>query len=289
MTEIQPIEWGIRYFEDRPVLTATLDGVLYFEGNSFCRITEHKNAADAITKHVAPLQRKKFDVSAAHSTLAKSDGGATWENVGPNPLRWFITREGANRLVLDSTVPGAVRIKQWLADEVMPSIEDHGGYIAPGVALPAMPDFSSLDAQALAYLGHVGQALALTSQQLIETQAENAKLRVKAQRYDDWINGKGCYLIGTVAKMLGLGPKAVWDFLYEEKILISKGARRREPYAGKPSTSWFEVKPRDLESTNGHATNTTYITPYGAEQLRLLLITRGLLPPQQLALIGGAS
>jgi DNA-damage-inducible protein D len=118
---------------------------------------------------------------------------------------------------------------------------------------------------------------------------ENAKLQVKAAAYDDWINGKGCYLIGTVAKMLGLGPKAVWDFLYEEKVLISSGARRREPYAGKTSTSWFEVKPRDPESTNGHATSTTYITPYGAEQLRLLLIRRGLLPPQQLALIGGAS
>jgi len=119
--------------------------------------------------------------------------------------------------------------------------------------------------------------------------AENAKLQVKAAAYDDWINGKGCYLIGTVAKMLGLGPKTVWDFLYTEKILISSGARRREPYSGKASTSWFEVKPRDPESTNGHATSTTYITPYGAEQLRLLLIKRGLLPPQQLALIGGAS
>lgn len=118
--------------------------------------------------------------------------------------------------------------------------------------------------------------------------AENAKLQVKAAAYDDWINGKGCYLIGTVAKMLGLGPKTVWDFLYDEKILIAFGARRREPYAGKKTTSWFEVKPRDPESTNGHATSTTYLTPYGAEQLRLLLIKRGLLPPQQLALIGGA-
>ena len=119
--------------------------------------------------------------------------------------------------------------------------------------------------------------------------SENAKLQVKAAAFDDWINGKGCYLIGTVAKMLGLGPKLVWDFLYDEKILIASGSRRREPYASKPSTAWFEVKPRDLDKTNGHATNTTYMSPYGAEQLRLLLIKRGILPPQQLALIGGAS
>jgi DNA-damage-inducible protein D len=138
----------------------------------------------------------------------------------------------------------------------------------------------------------LAQALRLAAdqaEQIEELEAANKKLTVKAAAYDDWINGKGCYLIGTVAKMLGLGPKAVWDFLYTEKVLISAGARRREPYAGKPSTSWFEVKPRDPESTNGHATSTTYITPYGAEQLRLLLIKRGLLPPQQLALIGGVS
>jgi DNA-damage-inducible protein D len=138
----------------------------------------------------------------------------------------------------------------------------------------------------------LAQALRLAAdqaEQIEELEAANQKLTVKAAAYDDWINGKGCYLIGTVAKMLGLGPKTVWDFLYDEKVLIAKGARRREPYAGKPSTPWFEVKPRDPEKTNGHATNTTYITPYGAEQLRLLLIRRGLLPPQQLALIDGAS
>lgn len=138
----------------------------------------------------------------------------------------------------------------------------------------------------------LAQALRLAADQadkIDELEAVNKKLTVKAAAFDDWINGKGCYLIGTVAKMIGLGPKTVWDFLYEEKVLISSGARRREPYAGKASTSWFEVKPRDVESTNGHATSTTYITPYGAEQLRLLLIKRGLLPPQQLALIGGAS
>ncbi len=283
------IAWGVREYDGQQVLTATVDGTLHYEAAGFCRITEHRNVPDAIASHVANGQKIKLDISAAHSTIGTTDSGATWENVGPNPFRWFITREGANRLVLDSRVPGAQRIKHWLADDVMPSIEDKGSYEGPGASLPAMPDFSTLDPAALAYLGQVGQALSRTSERLLAVQVENAKLQVKAQAFDDWINGKGCYLIGTVAKMLHLGPKAVWDFLYDEKILINspKSKRHREPYSGKPSTTWFEVKPVDPEKANGHAAKTTYLSPYGAEQLRLLLIKRGHLPPQQLALLGG--
>lgn len=120
--------------------------------------------------------------------------------------------------------------------------------------------------------------------------AENAKLKVKADQYDEWLNGKGCYLIGSVAKMLGIGPKTLWDFLYAEGILINRpGTRRhREPYSRKDTEGWFELKPVPPERANGHATKTALLTPYGAEQLRLRLIKRGLLPPQQLALIGGA-
>lgn len=122
-----------------------------------------------------------------------------------------------------------------------------------------------------------------------ELESENAKLRVKADQFDDWLNGKGCYLIGTVAKMLGLRPNALFDFLYAEKILIrSPGNKRhREPYSRPDTAGWFDIKAVPPERANGHATRTTYLTPYGAEQVRLRLIKRGLLPHEQLALISG--
>lgn len=121
--------------------------------------------------------------------------------------------------------------------------------------------------------------------------AENAKLRVKAEAFDLWINGKGCYLVGTVAKMLDLGPTVLWKFLYEEKILIrAPGTKRhREPYSRPDTKGWFDVDPVAPERANGHATSTTVVTPYGAEQIRLRLIKRGVLPPQQLALIDGSA
>lgn len=120
---------------------------------------------------------------------------------------------------------------------------------------------------------------------------ENAKLKIKADAFDLWINGKGVYLVGTVAKMRGinLGPKTLWDFLYAEKLLIkAPGTKRhREPYARPDTENWFDVNPVPPERTNGHATSTTCITAYGAEQIRLLLIKRGIIPSEQLALISG--
>lgn len=130
---------------------------------------------------------------------------------------------------------------------------------------------------------------AIQAEEIDRLQLRNQQLTVKAEAFDEWINGKGCYLVGTVAKMLKVGPKALWDFLYDEKILIKspKSKRHREPYAGKPSETWFEVKPVDPKNANGHATKTTFVLPFGAEQIRLLLIRRGLLPSEQLALING--
>lgn len=117
---------------------------------------------------------------------------------------------------------------------------------------------------------------------------ENAKLKAKADAFDEWINGKGCYLIGSVAKMRGLGPNTLWEFLYAERIIIrAPGSKRhREPYSRKDTVGWFEVKPVPPDRANGHAARTTYVTPYGAERIRLLLIRRGVLH-EQLTVIGG--
>src|SRR5574341_708429 len=151
------VEWGVREYDGVLVLTATVDGVFHYEAAGICRITEHRNVPDAIAYHVAPEQKVKLNISAAHATIGHGYSGATWENVGPNPYRWFITREGANRLVLDSRVPGAQRIKRWLADDVMPSIEDTGAYIPQQAPSLDIRDIASLKQLHEAF----GQALAL--------------------------------------------------------------------------------------------------------------------------------
>lgn len=293
MNELESVVWGLRYFEGKPVLTATVGGVLHYEAASFCRITEHKNATDAVMTHVAEHQRRKLNVSAAQSTIAASAGGATWANVGPNPFRWFITREGANRLVLDSVVPGAVRIKQWLADEVWPAIEETGSYVAPGASLPLLPDFSALGGEALEFLGKLGQALTATSQALAIEQARNADqakelevARPKAEFVDTFVHVNDTTVFRKFAEQINHPEQALRKYLMARKVIYRtivgyRGKKRTPEYeyhAYADYKTWFHSKdqPEAPRLPGGRMRTTLYVTALGKVKIADLLKRRPL-------------
>lgn len=193
---------------------------------------------------------------------------------GPQEMK-VLFEDGIWELIFLSRRPEAKAIKKRVK-AILRQIRETGSYSATPVELDEL---------------EVAERYVASLRRNKELAAENAKLRVKAAQFDDWLNGKGCYLIGTVAKMLGVKPKAMWDFLYAEKVLINRpgNKRHREPYSRPDTEDWFEIKGVPPERANGHATRTTYLTPYGAEQVRLRLIKRGLLPHEQLALIEGTA
>lgn len=125
------IEWGMREFNGTAILTATIDGVLHYEAAGLTQLTGHTNATKAVRDLVAPEHIERLDITPAQTALTSVSVGRPAVTPGPNPYRLFVTREGANRLVLDSRLPGARRLKAWLADEVLPALEDTGAYIAP--------------------------------------------------------------------------------------------------------------------------------------------------------------
>ena len=253
-------------FQGQPVRTVTLDGQPWFVAKDVCTVLGIANPSDAVRS----LDDDEFRLVSA--ALVSTEGR-------PQDTFNLVNEPGLYSLILRSRKPEAKAFKRWVTHEVLPAIRQTGGYaVEPQFEVPrTLPD--ALRAYAAEVEAHE------------ETKAENAKLKVKADQFDEWLNGKGCYLIGTVAKMLGLRPKALWDFLYAERILINRPdtKRHREPYSRNDTEGWFELKAVPPERANGHATRTTYLTPYGAEQVRLRLIKRGILPHEQLALIGGGA
>ncbi|TDD54571.1 hypothetical protein E1286_05105 [Nonomuraea terrae] len=186
------IEWGIREFNETAILTATIDGTPYYEAAGLTALTGHTNAAKAVRDLVAPEHIERLDITPAQSIITSVRVGRPAVTLGPNPIRLFVTREGANRLVLDSRLPGARRLKAWLADEVMPAIEDNGSYIAPGTETIDLDlnDLGELEKLNLAF----GHAIAAAKQERVgrlKAEARVAELEPAAAQAEVYASADG--------------------------------------------------------------------------------------------------
>jgi DNA-damage-inducible protein D len=95
--------------------------------------------------------------------------------------------------------------------------------------------------------------------------------RPKVEAHDAFMSADGCYLIGAVAKMLGLGQNQLFARLRDEHILITGGRRHNVPY--QQYMRHFKVTARSYEDSEGvsHTTYTTYVRPSGVDFIRKVL------------------
>lgn len=242
-------------YEENEIRTVEIAGKRWAVAADICRILELTQSDKVVAR---------LDEADRISTTVRSGG--------QNRKMWVVSEDGATDLVLDSRKPEARKFRRFLTHEVWPAVRDTGSY-----GTPTPPDFTALDPNSLAFIEQLGKGMQLA----IESAKKNQS---KADAFDTFLNGKGCYLIDTVANLIGAKHKALWSFLFAEKILIEKGPRRREPYAKAKFDGWFSVKTHDQDKTNGHASRTTYVTPLGMEGIRLLAIERGLIEPQLMVL-----
>lgn len=187
----------------------------------------------------------------------------------------IISEAGLYSLILRSRKPEAKQFKRWVTHEVLPAIRRTGTY-ATTPPVP-QPDLSELSPRNLAYLSELAKGL--------EAAVKHAeKNQRKADGYDQFLNGSGCYLVDTAANLLGVKHRRLWEWLYTSKLLIPHGPRKRQPYANPKTASWFAVKTYNTDRTNGKARATTYITPVGLEAIRLRLIREGVIQSTLFAL-----
>lgn len=120
-------------------------------------------------------------------------------------------------------------------------------------------------------LRHVAQLAQLAAEQ----QERIGELEPKAEAHDAFMDSDGDYLVGTVAKMLGIGPNKLFQLLRDQKVLISSGRRRNTPY--QQYVHHFRVVARIYADGEGdpHPTYTTYVRPSGVEFIRKLLASDG--------------
>ena len=244
-------------YEGATVRSIMIDGEPWFVARDICDALELLNLTMA-------LQR-----------LAADEKGVNRIDTPGGPQQMAIVNEsGMYALVLRSDKPKAADFRRWITREVIPAIRKTGAYVAPG-ASAMLPDRKAL------------ARMVIEAEEAREVaEARVAELVPKAAAFDAFLNGEGAYLIGTVGRILGVGQTTMFRFLYEQRVLIPSGPRRKQPYANPKFEGWFRPKTHEQERTNGHASVTTMVTPRGAEGIRLLAIEKGLIQPQLIGLPG---
>lgn len=165
------------------------------------------------------------------------------------------------RLAMKAKNEAAEAFQAKIADEVIPSIRKHGGYIAGQEAMSP----EELMASAL-----------LMAQKTIEARnarisaltVQNQIMAPKAEYFDAIVDRNLLTSFRETAKQLGIGERVFITFLLEKKYLYRDQKGKLQPRADK-NDGLFELKECVNEKT-GWAGTQTLITPKGRETFRLL-------------------
>lgn len=233
-------------YAGRPVRTATIDGEPWFVAADVCAILGYANGPHAVRTHV-PAGRVRSSRIATPGAVAFQD-------------MTVISEPGLYRLIMRSNATNAAAFQDWVTAEVLPTIRRTGTY-----GQPAVPDITQPGG-----ILAMAEMFADTARQLVAAEARNAELVPKAEAYDEFMSGEGVYLVGTVAKMLGLGQNTLFARLHAEHILIKGGKRHNTPY--QQYMKHFRVVARDYnDGETVWVSHTTYVKPSGVDWLRKVL------------------
>lgn len=256
MTEIEPFKppFPANGYQLRVELR---DGNPWFLAAEVCGMLDIQDARQAVTR-----------LDEADRCQART----RWS--GQARVMWWINESGLYELIMRSDKPEARIFRRWVTSEVLPSIRKTGSY-----AVPVNPHEQALAmARALVAANEDNQALreqAHLMNEVTEAQRkelENAAPAVEAHR--SYMRANNTVAMGTAAKVLSIGPNALFALLREKRVLIgTAGARFNTPYQQYILAGWFEVKAGSFEHNSGEveATYTTRVTPKGLDGIRRMI------------------
>lgn len=235
------------------IRTLEINNEPWFVAKDICEILEIKNSRQALTRLD---EDEKADV-------ILNDGSQ-------NRNMSAVNEYGLYNLILASRKKEAKEFKRWITHEVIPSIREHGGYIA---GQEEMTD-EELMAKAILManskmqeLNHKNQQLEMQNSQLIVV---NEIMKPKAEYFDDLVDRNLLTSFRETAKALGIKEKIFIRFLFEHKYIYRDKKGKIQPFADK-NKELFEVKESKNEKTGWVGTQ-TIITPKGRETFRLLCV-----------------
>lgn len=239
-------EVALFQYDGRQVRTVLRDGEPWFVAADVCGILD-------IDASLSVNGRRDPETGEWRGGLDEDEKGiANVSTPGGTQQMLIVSEPGLYSLVLRSRKPEAKAFKRWVTHEVIPQIRKTGvyGYKVPANYVEAL------------------RALADEVERREKLAAENATLKPKAEIYDMLCDAENALSIGAVAKALHTGRNRLFEFLRDQKILMSNNL----PYQRYLEAGYFRV--REVPTVRGEVTvnvTQTLVTPKGQEYIARLL------------------
>lgn len=244
MNEIMNIQ-GIPCYEK--------DGVAYLNLETVARglgFTDNKNGVEYVRWNVvrAYLADLKFSQEVAKDT--------------------YIPENIFYRLAMKAKNETAEKFQTLIADEVVPAIRKHGGYLTPAKVEEVLlnPDtIIQLATQLKASREKTMKLEAINSELVVQNQI----YKPKADYFDQIVDRNLLTSFRETAKQLEIKERVFVGFLLDHKYIYRDKKGKLMPYAEK-NNGLFELK-ECINEKSGWGGTQTMITPKGRETFRLLM------------------
>ena len=176
----------------------------------------------------------------------------------------FIPENIFYRLAMKAKNAAAEAFQAKIADEVIPSIRKHGGYIAGQNEMSA----EELMAKALMV---AQKTLAEREARISALTVENQIMAPKAEYFDELVNRNLLTGLRKTAKELCIPQNKFISYLLDQKYLYRNQKGKLMPYQTHVDDGIFELKECYNDKTQWGDTQ-TMVTPKGREAFRLLMV-----------------
>ncbi|QOG31626.1 phage antirepressor [Enterococcus casseliflavus] len=221
-------------FEQNEVRTILVNNEPFFVGKDVAETLGYSNTAKAIRDHV--------DIEDRRSERIVHPSGGTQDSV-------VINESGLYSLILKSKLPNARKFKQWVTNEVLPSIRKHGAYMTDDALEKALtsPEFGI---RLLTELKNEREQKEQAQQQL---KAQEPQI-VFAKSVEVSQNSVAVKVLATILKQNGvsIGQNRMFQWLREHKYLSSRpGKSWNMPTQKSMDKGLFELKANTYFHNNG--------------------------------------
>nr|DAH86078.1 MAG TPA: hypothetical protein [Caudoviricetes sp.] len=250
MNEIMTIQ-GIPCYEKDGIAYLNLETVA--RGLGFIKVDKKDGVEyERVNKQFMKTQLQLFGILSSES----------------DPLPEYIPENIFYRLAMKARNETAEKFQTLIADEVVPAIRKHGGYLTPAKVEEVLlnPDtIIQLATQLKASREKTMKLEAINSELVVQNQI----YKPKADYFDQIVDRNLLTSFRETAKQLEIKERVFVGFLLDHKYIYRDKKGKLMPYAEK-NNGLFELK-ECINEKSGWGGTQTMITPKGRETFRLLM------------------